>query len=365
MALKDYLLSSATPALLAYRSRSSAIRGALSRRLYSRAAAASADSIVIGVVQMRLDLIDDGVAFALKCYDLVQQAVERGAQLIVFPEYAWLPILGLLPSVRDWAAEGGTLQAAVGELAPGGGLTIESVFRTMLPAVRRIFETTGSELARRFGVYLVPGSAITSDRAGRVFTAAYLFGPGGELIGTQRKLHHARIERSWNWLSVGSEVGVFDLPFGKLAMPVGIDYSYWESVRSAGMRNADILLGSSHEENEDKLFKSRRGVAARIQENYAYGAEACCVTKLFGLSFGGPSDIVAPLGVWDNESIFVAQTKTDDAEEVIAARLDLAFLRKWRAAHPRDLNVKLYRKYLPRAYEMYRTRVTQDGKRKV
>ncbi|HEX7587372.1 MAG TPA: nitrilase-related carbon-nitrogen hydrolase [Anaerolineae bacterium] len=365
MALKDYLLSSATRALLAYRSRPSAIRGALSRRPYSHAAAASADSVVIGVIQMRLDLIDDGVAFALKYYDLVRQAVERGAQLIVFPEYAWLPILGLLPSVREWAAEGGTLQAGVEELAPGGGLTIESVFRTMVPAVQRIFETTGRELARRFGVYLMSGSAITADRAGRLFNAAYLFGPGGELIGTQRKLHQALMEKNWNWLSVGSEVGVFELPFGILAMPVGIDHAYWETGRSAGMRNVDILLGSSHVENENELFKSRLGVTARIQESYAYGAEACCVTKLFGLSFGGPSDIVAPLGAWDNESIFMAQTKTDDAEEVIAARLDLAFLRKWRAAHPRDLNVKLYRKYLPRAYEMYRTRVTQDGRRKV
>lgn len=365
MALKDYLLSIAIDALLTYKSRPDAIRRALSRGQYARAMAPSPDSVVIGVVQMQLDLLDDGVAFALKCRDLVQQAVERGAQLIVLPEYVWLPILGLLPPVRELAAKGVTLQAVVEELAPGGGLTIESVFRTIAPAVRRIFETTGSELAKRFGVYLMPGTAIIADKAGRLYNTAYLFGPDGALIGTQRKMHKAMMEKNWDWLSVGGEVGVFDLPFGKLAMPVCMDHTYWETTRVAGLRGADILLDFSAEENGNEFYMAMRGVAARIQESYAYGAQAYCVTKLFGLNFCGPSHIVAPLGVWDNETIFMAQTKTHDQEEVITARLDLAYLRKWRAAQPRDFNEPLYRKYLPRAYEMYRTRVIRDGRRKV
>jgi predicted amidohydrolase len=363
MALKDYLDSSATHVLLAYKSRSSAIRGALSRRQYTRAAAPPADSVVIGVVQMRLDLIEDGAAFALKYFDLVRQAVERGAQLVVFPEYTWLPLLGLLPSMSELAANGVTLQAAIEELAPGRGLTIEDAFRTIVPAVRRIFETTGSELARRFGVYLMPGSAITADRSGRLFDTAYLFGPDGMLIGTQRKMHKAPMEEKW--LSVGGEVGIFELPFGKLAMLVCRDQSYWETSRIAGLRGADILLGPSAEENVTGFPVAMRGIAARIQESHAYGVRACCVAKLYGLNWAGPSSIVAPLGVWDNQSIVISQTKADDQEEVIAARLDLAFLRKWRAAQPPDYNVELYRKYLPRAYEMYRTRVIQDGRRKV
>jgi predicted amidohydrolase len=365
MTLKDYLLAPVTHALLAYRTRPGAIRSALARRPYTRAGALAADSVVIGVVQMRLDLIDDGVAFALKCADLIQQAVERGAQLIVFPAYAWLPILGLLPSVREYAAKGVTLSAAVEEFAPDDGLTLQDVIRTVVPAVRRIFETTAGELARRFGVYLMPGTSITSDRSGHLFETAYLFGPEGTLIGTQRRLHNSRTEKKRGWLSVGSEVGVFELPFGRVAMPVRADQAYWETARTARLRGADILLGSSAEENGDKFYMALRSIASRIQESTVYGAHACCVTKLFGSNICGPSSIVAPLGVWDNESVFVAQTKTHDQEEVIAARLDLAFLRNWRAAQPRDFNVGLYDKYLPRAYEMYRTRVTQDGRRKV
>lgn len=359
MALKDYLLSAAIHARLTYKSRPGSIRRALSRRQYARAPVPSPDAVVVGVVQMQLDLLDDGVAFADKYFDLVRQAVERGAQLIVFPEYAWLPILGLLPPVREMAEKGIALQAAVED----GGLTIEGVFRTIAPAVQRVFETTGSELARRFGVYLMPGSAMIASQQGRLFNTAYLYGPDGALIGTQRKLHPTMLEV--DWMTTGSDLGVFDLPFGRIAMPVSMDHTYWETTRVAALRGADILLDLSAEENGSESHMAMRGIATRIQESYAYGVQACGVTKLFGLNFCGPSYVAAPLGAWDDSTIFMAKTKTHDREEVIAAKLDLAHLRRWRAAHPRDLNIALYRKYLPKAYDVYRARVAQEGRRKV
>jgi predicted amidohydrolase len=363
MSLQDWFLARAVSTILAYKSRPGSIRRALSRRQYARAAVPSRDSVMVGVVQMQLDLLDDGVAFANKYFDLVHQAVERGAQLIVFPEYAWLPILGLLPSVREIAEKGIPLQDAVDKLSPGGGLTIEGVFRTVAPAVQRIFETTASELAARFGVYLMPGSAMIADRQGRLFNTAYLFGPDGALIGTQRKLHPTLLEV--DWMTTGDDLSVFALPFGKVAMPVCMDFTYWETTRVAVLRGADILLSFSAEEKGNELYMAMRGVASRIQESYAYGAQAYCVTKLFGLDFCGPSNVVAPLGVWDDATVVMAQTKTHDQEEVITAKLDLAHLRKWRAAHPRDYNTALYRKYLPKGYSEYRARVTQEGRRKV
>ena len=363
MTARDWLVGKAVSALLAYKSRADPIRRALARHKCSPARPVSSDSIVVGVVQMQIDLQDDGIAFAEKYHALVRQAVERGAQLIVFPEYAWLGILGLLPPVRELAEKGVTLQGAITELAPGGGLTIEGVFRTIAPAVKRIFETTGSELARQFRVYLMPGSAIAADRSGRLFNVAYLFGPDGSLIGTQCKLHPTLLEK--DWMTPGCDLNVFELPFGKLAMPVCMDHTYWETARVAALRSADILLGFSAEEKGNDFYMAMRGVAARIQESLAYGTQAYSVTKLFGLNFCGPSSIVAPLGVWDDQTIFMAQTKTHDQEEIITAKLDLAHLRRWRAARPRDFNVDLYRKHLPREYEMYRERAEQDGKRKV
>ncbi len=363
MTARDWLLGQAVRAMLAYKSRPDPIRRALARHAYSYARPVSAEVIVVGVVQMRIDLLDDAGAFAEKYYDLIRQAVERGAQLIVFPEYAWLGMLGLLPPVRALAQKGVTLQGAVEELGAGGGLTIQGVFRTIAPAVQRIFETVGSELARQFRVYLMPGSVLTIDQSGRLFNTAYLFGPDGALIGTQHKLHPTALEKAW--MTPGRELNVLELAFGKLAMPVCMDHTYWETARVAALRGADILLDFSAEEKGNEYYMAMRGVAARIQESWAYGTQAYGVTKLFGLNFCGPSNIVAPLGVWDDQTIFMAQTKTHDQEEIIAAQLDLAHLRRWRAARPRDFNLELYRQYLPRVYEMYRVRTAQHGKRKI
>ncbi len=363
MSVRDWFLGQAIGALLAYKSRSGSIRRALSRRQFARAAVSSPDAVVVGVVQMQLDLVDDGVAFADKYYGLVREAVERGAQLIVFPEYAWLPILGLLPPVREIAEKGTTLQRAVEELAPGGGLTIEGVFRTIAPAVKRIFETTGSELAKRFGVYLMPGSAVVADWQGRLFNTAYLLGPDGELTGTQRKLHATLLEK--DWMTTGSDLAVFALPFGKVAMPVCMDYTYWETTRAAMLHGADILLGFSAEEKGNDYYMAMRGIAGRIQESYCFGTQAYGVTKLFGLNFCGPSNIVAPLGLQSDDTTYLARARTHDREEVIVAELDLACLRTFHTAHPRDFNVALYEKYLPQAYDAYRAQVTQDGRRRV
>ena len=363
MSIQDRLLSAAINALLAYQARPAAIRRALKKRKYTRASPPTRERVTIAVVQMHLALVDDGVQFADKYYTLVHNAVERGAQLIVFPEYAWLPILGLLPPVRDMARQGVSLNKAVNALGGGGGLTIKSVFRTIVPAVKRIFETTASALAAQFHVYLMPGTALTMDRAGHLFNTAYLFAPDGSLIGTQNKLHATTLEK--DWLTTGCELGVFDLGFTQLAMPVCMDFTYWETTRIATLRGAEILLDMSADATANDDFLAMRGDETRIQESLAYSTRAYCITKLFGLDFCGPSHIAAPLGLYDTDTTYLARTQTHDREEIIVADLDLARLREFRAAHPRDFNMALYKKYLPRVYNEYRARIIQDGKRRI
>ncbi len=361
MAIKDWLLEKAIKGLLEYKSRPGAIRKAMAGKKYERAVTPTRDRVTVGVVQMQADLLDDGVQFAEKYHALVRQAVERGAQLVVFPEYAWLPILGLLPPVRALAEKGTTLRGAVDELAPGGGLTLDGVFRTLAPAIRRIFETTARELAAGFGVYLMPGTALTIDRAGHLFNTAYLYGPDGALIGTQSKMHPTAMEV--DWMTCADSLQVWALPFANLAAPVCMDFTYWETTRIAALHGAEIVLDMSADATSDQFYASARGDESRIQECLCYSTRAYCVTRLFGLNFCGPSHIAAPLGVSSDETIFLAKTQSHDREELIVAEPDLARLRDYRAGHPHDWNLPLYEKYLPRAYEEYRARAKRDGRR--
>ena len=341
---------------LALKSRAGSIRHALGNRAYPHPPKPTIDRVTVAAVQMQLELLDDGAQFANKLYHLVRQAVERDAQLIVFPEYAWLPLLGLLPATRDLVADGVTL-------ANADRAMIASLLRALAPTIKTIFETTGSELAARFGVYLMPGTTITVDKAGHLYNTAYLFGPDGALIGAQNKLHLTPLETEW--MSRGSELQVFTLPFARVALPVCMDYSYWETTRAATLRGADILLGFSAEEKASEFFLAMRGIASRLQESHAFGIQACCVTHLFGLNFGGPSYIAAPLGMHRAATIFLARTSTSNVEQVISAKLDLAHLREFRRATPRDFNLELYRKYLPRLYAAWRAQLPPDGKRRI
>lgn len=362
MSIKDWMTGKAVNALLGFKSRPAAIHSTLSRRDYCAAKRPDRDRVTLAAVQMQLDLVEDGAQFAARYYPLVREAVERGAQLVAFPEYAWLPILGLLPPVRELAHKGITLEGAVHDLAPSGGLTVEGVFRTIAPAVKRIFETTASELARRFGVYLMPGSAITLDRAGRLYNTSYLYGPDGTLIGTQNKLHPTALEV--DWMTCGDALEVWALPFASIAAPVCMDFTYWETTRLATLRGAEILLDMSADAMADQPYLAARGDESRIQECLAYSARIYCVTRLFGLNFCGPSHIAAPLTL-TGSSPYLARAETADREEIVVAELDLRQLREFRSQHPPDWNLTLYGKYLPAAYETYRNRVTQEQRRRV
>jgi len=53
-----------------------------------------------GPAQMRMELVTSAADYALHAYRLVRDAVEGGAQFVVFPEYTGAPLLGLFQRTR-------------------------------------------------------------------------------------------------------------------------------------------------------------------------------------------------------------------------------------------------------------------------
>jgi predicted amidohydrolase len=352
----DWLLRKLLATELAYPSRRGAVQRALSGRDFVRARPVVPDSVVVAAIQMRADSLGDAAGIAVKYYDLVREAVERGAQLIVFPASSWLALLGLLPAMRVAAESSATLQGALESIARSWDLPPEGVLRSIVPAISRVFDTMGNELARRFGVYLMPGTVLAADQSDHLCETAYLFGPDGRVLGAQRRLHKRPGVAGDGAAVFGDDLRVAALPFGAVAIAVDIDNRFWETARVATMRGAEILLCPCADQNIQETNPSLRGVASRIQESYAYGVQASIVTRLFGMDLGGPSTIAAPLGLWDDETAVIAATKTHDQEEIVTAKLDLAHLRHWRSLHQRDLNMALYRKYLRTSYQAYRVK---------
>jgi predicted amidohydrolase len=330
--------------ILAYRARKGKITRSVREKKLPRADAphSTASSVRAAAVQMRFEFVNDGAQYAEKIYALARQAVEQGAQLIAFPEYAWTPLLGMLPGIRDLEkhARGGLENAAA-----ASGASLRDILRLVAPHVERAFVATGSAVARALNIYLMNGSTIARDDAGNLYNVAHLFAPDGSLLGAQKKLHPFTSEREW--LTAGSELNVFDIGSTRVAAPVCMDFTYWETTRLAFQQGAEILLNPSADEFAEYEFLQARGVRTRVQEVPCYGILANMVTDLFGLHWRGPSMIVQPCALGNS---ILAQSQTTTQEEIVIAPLDLEKLRAYRAQQHWDFNPTLLDEILPRAY---------------
>jgi predicted amidohydrolase len=315
--------------------------------------------VTVGLAQMQMELVSSADEYALHAYELTRAAVERGAQLVAFPEYAGASLLGLLPGVRELAS-GRTMQDAIHDLTGGAEVSVGDVFRAVAPAASKIHLGTFSMLARKFGIHLMAGSIILPGVDGKLYSHAHLFAPDGHLVGTQRKLHLFTPEEGW--LTPGDELRVFDLPFGRVAMPICMDHTFWETARLAFLSGAEILIDPSADSFCDREWMAARGVRTRVQESPCFGLHVFIVTDLFGLHYRGRSSVYAPVGLLPPGQRALAQARSDDQEEVVVCELDMAALRAFRAKHAPDFNVPLYEKYLPRIYADYRAS-EENGRR--
>ncbi len=336
----------AMQALLHWRTRPSLVAMALRGEDFPAAPPLEPGRVTVGLAQMRLDLADSAGAYARHACRLVRDAVEGGAQLIAFPEYTGLPLLGLLPGAKR-LDRGEPLADALNELG-GTSLRVADIFRATAPAVCRAYLATFSALAAGFRVYLAAGTVIAVGADGKLYNTAHLFGPDGALIGTQAKLHPFTDEAEW--LATGDTLRVFDLPFGTVAMPVCMDYTYWETARLAWLKGAEILIDPSAGADGDRAWRAARGVRMRVQESPCYGLHVYGIADLFGLRWRGPGRIAAPIALLPDNTRTLAVADASDRETVLVHTLDLHALREHRAANPPAFNVTLYRKYLSELY---------------
>lgn len=335
-----------------WRGRPGLVRHVLKGRAYLKAPPPVGATVRVAAVQCELHLIHRSADYADKMYGLVREAVAGGAQLIVFPEDIGTHLLGLLPGTRQLTADT-SLDDAVNVFG-GDEVRVADLFRAVAPAARPVFETTFSTLAARFQVHLVAGSILLPEPDNRLYNVGYLYGPDGRLIGRQVKAHLFPIEREWG-LACGGDITVFETPVGRLAFPVCMDHTFFESARIAYLKGAEILLDPSANPAPYDYYEQMRGIWSRVQENPVYGVLACMVGRLAGFVFGGRSGIYAPLDLTQGGDGILAEAASYGQEEIVFSDLDLNALRTYRAENRPDLNIALCRRYLPAAYHHYRT----------
>ena len=176
---------------------------------------------------------------------LCAEAAEAGAQLLLLPEYAGLVLSGLLP-----AQQRGDLQASIAGIQP------------LIEPWKALCE----RIARRWGIYLQPGSLPVQDSDGRYRNRAWLFGPEGEL-GHQDKLMMTRFERAQWGIAPGEGLKVFDTELGRLGILICYDNEFPMLARRLAEGGADLILAPSCTDTEAGYHRVRIGAQARALEN--------------------------------------------------------------------------------------------------
>jgi deaminated glutathione amidase len=212
---------------------------------------------------------EDPTANLAAIAELAASAVDRGASLVVFPEYSsyFTPTMG-----QDW------LDAAEPLDGP--------------------FVTGLASIARQLGIHLVTGMIETTDTASRVSNTVIVLDPAGTIVAKYRKLHlyDAFGQRESDWVRAGQIAP--PETFRWAGLTVGIqtcyDLRFPEITRTIVDAGAElVLVPSEWVRGPLKEHHWRTLITARAIENTIYVAAADHAPPV-GV---GNSMIVDPMGV--------------------------------------------------------------------
>ena len=308
----------------------------------------------VAALQVQIELFANPTGYIDMIHRRVREAVAFGAHLVAFPEYNNLSLLGMLPGVAEMGEtisavkEETTQEEATQNKAPA--ITVTDVIHYIGPVIAPFLDTLYSSLAAAYGIYLMAGSLLLPE-GDKVVNRALLYGPSGELIGIQDKVHLMPIEMEWG-ITPGSEFNLFDTGVAKIAAPVCMDATYFETFRILELKGAEIVIIPIANPEPYNHYLALRGIWPRVQEAPVYGIKSAIVGSLLGFEFTGRAGIFAPAELTSDGSGVLDMVESPEKEGIAFATIDLGALRELRQDHPwRDSNPALYRRYFPRVYQ--------------
>lgn len=135
------------------------------------------------------------------------------------------------------------------------------------------------EEARRYGIWLIPGSMFEKTDDGRIFNTAVVINPDGEIVANYRKMFPFKPYEAD--ISSGTEFCVFDVPdVGRFGLSICYDIWFPETTRQLTSMGVEVLLNPvlTGTTDRDAELAIARATAAQFQ---------CYVFAVNGLAAGG------------------------------------------------------------------------------
>ncbi|NLW16530.1 MAG: carbon-nitrogen hydrolase family protein [Firmicutes bacterium] len=263
----------------------------------------------------------DREATVEKVVDLVHQAKEKGAKLVLFPE-AFVPAY----------PRGLTFGTVVGSRSDKGR---EDWYRYYDNAVAIPSDTTRllGDAACKAKVYLSIGIIEKEECTGTLYCTTLYFGPDGSLLGKHRKLKPTASERLIWGEGDGSTLTVIDTPYGKMGGLICWE-NYMPLARMAMYsKGVNIYLAPTADSREawqctirHIALEGRCFVLGCNQfvTKEMYPQDLACYDELESapeVMCRGGSAIISPMGEYLAGPVY-------DKEEILVADLDLSLIVK-------------------------------------
>jgi predicted amidohydrolase len=314
------------------------------------------DHIVVSCVQRSIKLVGRIEEYIDLVDSFISQAAKRGSGLIVFPEYNFFDLLGILPGIRSINAylNKKFSPAERNNSTDGsnkGNAFLQEFFFSVAKPIQNAIEIIMGGLARKYRIYVYTGSYLIREEDG-LYNGGAIISPQGEILGVQKKLHLTDFEEGLG-IKRGDFLNVFQLDIGKVACPICMDATYFETFKLARSLGCDLVILPIANNEEYNLFRALRGIWPRVQESYVFGLKPSLNGWLCGLHFTGKAGIFAPLEITDRKDGIISMAKKDEGDFMITGRINLKDLYRVRQndEYYGDVNTEFEKNYFINTYK--------------
>jgi len=321
------------------------------------------ENIRISCVQRQIHPVNSIERYIDILCGFIGQAVKEDSHLIIFPEYNFFDLFGLIPGfnflnqilnkkavkAKDREKNREKDREEESDLK-GNNHFITTVFKGVAKPIEAGIKRIVSLLAKEYGIYIYTGSYILKEKEA-IYSAGSLFSPEGNLIGTQKKIHLTDFEVKIG-IKRATKMEVYSLPFGKVVCPICMDATYFETFRIAREIGADMVILPIANLEEYTVWKALRGIWPRVQESYMYGLKSSLNGWITGMHFTGKAGIFAPLLMTEKKDGILSLSPSYEGNHLITAEINIKRLYEARekAEYHEDKNAEFEKKYIEITY---------------
>ncbi|MHC4711577.1 MAG: nitrilase-related carbon-nitrogen hydrolase [Planctomycetota bacterium] len=166
----------------------------------------------------------------------------------------------------------------------------------------------------------------------------FVFGPDGQIIGRQEKIHLTAEEM--NFCQAGEGFNAIETEVGRIGIMINEDALFPESGRMLAYEKSDILINLAACDGPVSFHQMRHAFLARLNENELVGAQSCLIgpnrLTLSGQDFVGKSGLFTTIPLSPRLGGVLFEIGAMTVEGIIAEALDLAAMRQgWTRGTPR------------------------------